>query len=218
MSFQVRIEPVGIEYSLDPATTILDGAIADGLMLKYSCREGTCGTCKGRLLSGHVDHGNSPLDVLSVEEREQGLALFCCATACSDLVIEAPEVTALRGISVQQTASRVMSIDKVSHDVAIVRLALPPNSTFAYYPGQYVQATLKDGTCRSYSMATRAAVDNQLELHIRHMPDGVFRHFSKSCVRVATINDRCICIGGGADGRTSIVTNNCGAGRQSFHG
>lgn len=174
MTFQVQIQPVGLAYSLGADTSILDGALADGLMLKHSCREGTCGSCKGRLLSGEVDHGDSPLAVLSAEERAQGLALFCCARAKSDLVIEAPEVTELRGISIQQTAARVMAIDKVSHDVAILRLALPPASTFAYYPGQYAQVLLKDGSRRSYSMATRVARDNQLEFHIRHMPGGVF--------------------------------------------
>lgn len=174
MTFQVRIEPAGLAYAMGADTSILDGALADGLMLKHSCREGTCGSCKGRLLSGEVDHADSPLEVLSAAEREQGLALFCCARAKSDLVIEAPEVTELRGISVQQTAARVMSIHKVSHDVAILRLALPPGSTFAYYPGQYVQVLLKDGSRRSYSMATRALMDNQLELHIRHMPGGLF--------------------------------------------
>lgn len=174
MAFQVQIQPVGLAYSLDADTSILDGALADGLMLKHSCRAGTCGSCKGRVVSGEVDHHDSPLEVLTPEEREQGLALFCCARATSDLVIDAPEVTELRGISIQQTAARVMAIDKVSHDVAIVRLALPPGSTFAYYPGQYVQVLLKDGARRSYSMATRVARDNQLELHIRHMPGGVF--------------------------------------------
>ncbi|HEP8939975.1 TPA: CDP-6-deoxy-delta-3,4-glucoseen reductase [Pseudomonas aeruginosa] len=174
MTFQVDIQPSGHKYTLEVDKTILDGALAEGLMLKHSCREGTCGSCKGRLLSGEVDHGDSPLGVLSAEEREQGMALFCCARAKSDLVIEAPEVTELRGISIQQTAARVMSIDKVSHDVAVLRLALPPGSTFAYYPGQYVQVLLKDGGRRSYSMATRALVDNQLELHIRHMPGGMF--------------------------------------------
>ncbi|WP_447592098.1 CDP-6-deoxy-delta-3,4-glucoseen reductase [Aquipseudomonas campi] len=177
MTFQVQIQPVGLAYELAADSSILDGALADGLMLKHSCREGTCGSCKGKVLSGDIDHGDSPLEVLTEAERAEGLALFCCARATSDLVIEAPEVTELRGISIQQTAARVMSIDKVSHDVAVLRLALPPASTFAYYPGQYVQVLLKDGGHRSYSMATVTPVDNQLELHIRHMPGGLFSGF-----------------------------------------
>lgn len=174
MSFRLQIEPVGLSCPLSPQQTVLDAALADGLMLKHSCRTGTCGSCKGRVLEGEVEHGDSPLEVLSQAEREQGLALFCCATAKSDLVIDAPEVTELRGISIQQMGARVASIDKVSHDVAVLRLMLAPGSTFTYFPGQYVQVLLKDGSRRSYSMATAAAREQQLELHIRHMPGGVF--------------------------------------------
>ena len=177
MNYEVKIQPSGQRYALAEHLSILDGALADGLMLKHSCREGTCGSCKGKLLKGEVDHGDSPLDVLSEQERIEGLVLFCCARAKSDLVIDAPEVTELRGISIQQTAARLMSLDKVSHDVAVLRLTLPPDHRFRYLPGQYVQVQLKDGGVRSYSMATAAPRDNQLELHIRHMPGGLFSSF-----------------------------------------
>lgn len=174
MSYQLQILPVGLSCPLLPEQTVLDAALADGLMLKHSCRTGTCGSCKGQVLSGEVEHGDSPLEVLSAAERARGLALFCCATARSDLVIEAPEVTALRGIGIQQMGVRVASLDKVSSDVAVLRLTLAPGAGFTYFPGQYVQVLLKDGSRRSYSMATHAPRDNQLELHIRHMPGGVF--------------------------------------------
>lgn len=174
MGHQIQILPVNLSCPVIDGQTVLDAALADGLMLKHSCRTGTCGSCKGRVLSGEVDHADSPLEVLSEAERTQGLALFCCARARSDLVIDAPEVTELRGIGIQQMGTRVASIDKVSHDVAVLRLMLAPGSTFNYYPGQYLQVLLKDGGRRSYSMATGAARDNQLELHIRHMPGGVF--------------------------------------------
>ncbi|KAF0805644.1 ferredoxin:oxidoreductase FAD/NAD(P)-binding protein [Alcanivorax sp. S71-1-4] len=175
MKFHVAIEPSGQQYDLEDNKTILDGALAEGLMLRHSCREGTCGTCKGLVIAGEVDHGDSPEDVLSNDERAEGMALFCCARPRSDLVIHAPEVTELRGISIQQTPARVASIEKVSDDVAIVKMLLPPAHNFSYYPGQYVQVMLRDGGRRSYSMATSRLVDNQLQWHIRRMPDG---HFS----------------------------------------
>ena len=175
MTFQVDIQPSGQKFALAADQTILDGALADGLMLKHSCREGTCGSCKCQVLSGSVDHADSPLEVLSEAERAEGLVLTCRARATADLVLDAPEVGELRGICVQETAARVGSIDKVSDDVAVVRLMLPPSGPeFRYYPGQYVDVQLKDGTRRSYSMANRTPLDNQLELHIRHVPGGKF--------------------------------------------
>lgn len=174
MSFLVSIEPSGHTFEADPSRSILDGALLEGFLLKHSCRKGTCGSCKGQVLSGEVDHGDSHFDVLSLAEREGGLALFCCAKARSALVIDAPEVTEFRGISVQQIAGRVASIDKVSDDVAILRLMLPPEHNFRYLPGQYVQVLLKNGQRRSYSMATSVLRDNQLEWHVRYMPNGIF--------------------------------------------
>lgn len=174
MSYHVSIQPSGQSFDLSPTQSVLDGALSEGLILKHSCREGTCGSCKGRVVSGEVDHGDSPLDVLTADERAKGLALFCCARALTPLVLDAPEVTEIRGISIQQTAGRVASVEKVSDDVAIVRLLLPPQHTFTYLPGQYVQVLLKNGQRRSYSMATSELRDNQLEWHVRHMPNGVF--------------------------------------------
>lgn len=175
MNYTIEVQPVGLSFNASADTTILDAALNDGMMLNHSCREGTCGSCKGQIVSGQVDHGDSDLELLNTAERASGLALFCRAKACSNLVIEAPEVTELRGISIQKTGARVASVDKVSHDVAVVRLQLPPSHSIAYYPGQYFNVLLKDGRGhRSYSMATQKPENNQLEFHIRQMPNGFF--------------------------------------------
>ncbi|MEN0106455.1 MAG: FAD-binding oxidoreductase, partial [Pseudomonas sp.] len=88
-----------------------------------------------------------------------------------------PESFGSRSMAELLRAARVAGIDTVSHDVAIVRLALPPGASFAYYPGQYADVLLKDGSRRSYSMARRSTQDNQLEFHIRHKPGGVFSSY-----------------------------------------
>src|SRR5690606_29978087 len=51
---------------------------------------------------------------------------------------------------------------------------LPPSEPFRYYPGQYLEFILKDGSRRSYSMANPPRDNNLVDLHIRHMPGGVF--------------------------------------------
>jgi CDP-4-dehydro-6-deoxyglucose reductase len=56
-------------------------------------------------------------------------------------------------------------------------LQLPATDTFAYHAGQYVEFLLRDGSRRSYSMANAPHTQlNQarLELHLRHMPGGLF--------------------------------------------
>ncbi|MEY3629830.1 MAG: hypothetical protein RLY91_1596, partial [Pseudomonadota bacterium] len=59
-------------------------------------------------------------------------------------------------------------------DVAVLQLQLPATETFKFYAGQYVELILKDGKRRSYSMANPPHSAAALELHIRHLPGGLF--------------------------------------------
>ena len=60
--------------------------VAAGIALAYSCREGACGTCKLRLVSGQVqmDHNGG----IRQREIDRGMILICCSHPLSDLVIE----------------------------------------------------------------------------------------------------------------------------------
>lgn len=177
MSYQIDVQPSGHEFEISPEQTILEAALQDGIMLRHSCREGTCGTCKGKVISGQIDHADSDIEVLTQAERDEGYALFCRAKTCSNLQIYAPEVTELRGITIQKTAARVAELERISDDVVIVRLMLPPSVTFNYFPGQYIEVILKDGSRRSYSMATVPGEGAQLEWHIRNT-GGTFSSFA----------------------------------------
>src|SRR4030095_16580177 len=69
---------------------------------------------------------------------------------------------------------RVEKIDKVAPDVAIVSLKLPANERLQYLAGQFIDLLLKDGRRRSFSIATAPEDDTLLDLHIRHVPGGLF--------------------------------------------
>lgn len=68
-----------------PSGFLLDAAKVAGLDLPWSCREGHCGTCRARVLSGSVTYAQHP-----VAPSSPGSALLCCALpASADLVIDA---------------------------------------------------------------------------------------------------------------------------------
>ena len=77
-------------------------------------------------------------------------------------------------IQIKRLPCRIESIDKPAPDVAIVKLKLPANERLQYLAGQYIDFLLKDGHRRSFSIATPPHADELLELHIRHMPGGLF--------------------------------------------
>ncbi|OYW33474.1 MAG: CDP-6-deoxy-delta-3,4-glucoseen reductase, partial [Methyloversatilis sp. 12-65-5] len=92
MSYQVTLKPSQHTFTTDAETRLLDAALAAGFNLPYGCRNGACGSCKGKILSGTIDYGKHQAAKLTDAEKAQGFALFCCATARSDLELECREV------------------------------------------------------------------------------------------------------------------------------
>ena len=66
----------------------------NGITLAYGCRNGACGSCKGKVLQGQVDYGEHAAHILPDFEKKLGFALFCRAKPLADLVIEAREINA----------------------------------------------------------------------------------------------------------------------------
>lgn len=174
MTFKVTIQPSGHSFEADPQHTVLEAALDAGFLIPYGCRNGACGSCKGKVPLGEVTMRNYQESVLSAQERAQGYTLFCCAKPTSDLVIECREVRTLSDIPVRTLPCRVQKIEKPAADVAILHLKLPTNERLQFLAGQYIDFLLRDGRRRSFSLANAPHDDEFLQLHIRHIPGGKF--------------------------------------------
>ena len=172
MSFQVIIQPSKHQFPVEPGQTVLDAAWP-----RASC----CPTLPQRRLLHLQRQGGVrgvrrrpvPAQILSPEELADGYTLFCQARPESDLVVESTEVRLASDIQIRKLPSRVQTMERAAPDVAVL-LQLPASEQFRYYAGQYVEVILKDGRRRSYSMAGAPHTGSPLELHIRHMPGGLF--------------------------------------------
>ncbi len=176
MSFKTTIQPSQHSFPINADETILEAALEHGYVMPYSCRNGVCGACKGKVLEGAVDHGNAHAFALSDEEKAGGMALFCCAKPLSDLVIESHEVTTAQDIPVKMLPCRVEKMEKVTDDVMVLFLKLPANERLQFFAGQYIDILQKDGKPRSFSLANAPHDDGFLELHIRNIAGGTFTH------------------------------------------
>jgi len=174
MSFKITIQPSGHEFEIEESESILDGALRAGFVLPYNCRNGVCGSCKNRIVSGRVDYGDASPTTLTAEDKANGLALFCQAKALEDTVIEAQEIDAVHDIPINILPCRVAAMDKLAHDVMQLRLTLPQGQRLQFLAGQYIDILLKDGHRRSFSLANAPHNDEFLELQIRHVPNGLF--------------------------------------------
>lgn len=174
MSFKVRIEPSGHEFHTRGNETILEAALREGFNLPYSCRNGACGTCKGKVLAGRVNPGDYEPKALSEAERAEGKALFCRAVPLTDVVIEAREIGAAKDIIIKIMPCRVAKMERLAPDVMALYLKLPQNERLQFLAGQYIDILLKDGRRRGFSLANAPHDDAFLQLHVRHVPGGQF--------------------------------------------
>ena len=174
MSYKVTIRNTGHEFQADDEVSILKAALDAGLVLPYGCRDGACGSCKGKLVAGEIDYGTYSDRALSADERAAGYALFCQAKPRSDIVIEAKEVRKAGDIQVRILPARVQRIERPADDVAVLYLKLPAAERLQFLPGQYLDILLKDGKRRSFSMANAPHDDEFVQLHVRHVVGGSF--------------------------------------------
>lgn len=151
---------------------LLDAFLRAGVWLPNSCNQGTCGTCKLRVVSGAVDHRDSPADTLTAEERTAGLALACQARLRSDVVVEGTGGVAGRATHpLRDLVATVRELEDIARDTRRLRLGLP--EPLAFHAGQYVELTVPGTTVRrQYSLVNTADEDKVLELHVRLVPGG----------------------------------------------
>ncbi|MFM9968079.1 MAG: CDP-6-deoxy-delta-3,4-glucoseen reductase [Burkholderiales bacterium] len=174
MAHQVTIRNTKHQFKIEDDESILQAALAAGLVIPYGCRDGACGSCKGKLIEGSIDYGTYSQKALSDEERAAGHALFCQAKAKSDVVIEARSVRAAGDIQVRILPSRLQKMERLTDDVMILYLKLPATERFQFIAGQYLDIMLRDGTRRSFSMGNAPHDDEFVQLHVRHVPGGSF--------------------------------------------
>lgn len=168
MSSQITIHPSQHTFKANDGETILEAALREGFTIAYGCRNGACGTCKGKILEGSVDYGEYQEHALPDAERAHGMALFCQARPLSDLVVECREISAVKDIHIKTLPCRVEKMQRLAPDVMLLELKLPANERLQFLAGQYIDILMKGGQRRSFSMANPPHDDAHLQLHVRN--------------------------------------------------
>jgi len=172
--FQIKNINSGATFTVNEGESILNAALRQGVMLPYSCKNGTCGSCKGQLESGEVHYPFHPPIALSREEIGEGKALLCQAEPTGDLVIRAREIEAVRDIQIRKMPARVIEKTLLAPDVMRIRIKLPNAQRLQFLAGQYLEILLAEGKRRAFSIASSPQSEDEIELHIRHVDGGGF--------------------------------------------
>ena len=173
----VRLEPVGLEMEVEEGETVLNAAFRQGIALMHGCKEGQCGSCKSRLISGDIELLKYSTFALPDYERETDHILLCKTHAYSDLEVELlnfDEDLLARAIAVKEFEARLTKVTALTHDIRVLEVDL--DKPLKFWAGQYVDLTIVGaGVTRAFSMANAPAEGTHLSFIIKSIPPERFR-------------------------------------------
>jgi len=156
----------------EPLLSLLAG---EGIFLPSACGgRGSCGACKCRIESDIGPHLPTETPYLTNDEIQEGIHLSCQVKVKSDLQIRIPEEL----FNVRQFHARVLSIRDLTYDIKEVLFDLG-DLEIDFTSGMYVQLVIppygkvRGTTQRAYSMSSRPADRNRVEVLIRLVPGGI---------------------------------------------
>jgi len=78
-SYTVELRKSGKSVQVSTGASILDALLDAGVTPDYSCKEGICGACETKVLSGEVEHHDS---ILSTAEWAANKSMMICVSRC----------------------------------------------------------------------------------------------------------------------------------------
>ncbi|WP_145206127.1 FAD-binding oxidoreductase [Sphingobium sp. B2] len=169
MTSLVSIANSDISFPCEPDERILDAAERAGYTMAYSCRKGVCVTCRSNLTQGKVKIApfGSP--------KHAGEEILCCmAIPDGPVEIAPPWIEERRQPARVSINVTVHKMDQRSDNVAILHLRLPIGRRVPFAAGQYISVAMEGGESRNYSIANPPRLNDIVELHVRHIPGGMF--------------------------------------------
>jgi CDP-4-dehydro-6-deoxyglucose reductase len=175
MTRVVTLSPSGRTIEVQPGETILEAALRNGVAVSYHCDNGSCGSCRARILDGALADTLPHDYVFSEADRQHPMLLMCRARPATDMVIEAAEAHSPRDIPPQQIHTCVTKIEPIGSDVRILHLRTPRSKTLRFLAGQYVRLSI--GAARYHkSIASCPCNGRDLQFHFRRNDDPFIEH------------------------------------------
>jgi ferredoxin-NAD(P)+ reductase (naphthalene dioxygenase ferredoxin-specific) len=166
-TMEIRIEPLNRVIRVEAGANLLESLQAAQVPMSYSCMAGRCGTCRCRVLDGHVlESGTEHRTPLYVRDS---YVLACRTYITEPCTIQIPEPDEIVVHPARIVKATVTALEDLAHDIK--RLVLKPAKPVQHSPGQYVQLQFTPEHIRPYSMAGLWD-DDSFEFHVRLVPEG----------------------------------------------
>ncbi|TKD65101.1 FAD-binding oxidoreductase [Flavobacterium sp. ASW18X] len=172
--YQIKLAN-GKTFTSKDNETIFQAAQKEKIYLNHSCLNARCSSCKVKITSGNYVILQEE-SVLTKEEREQDFVLSCNTLAKSDLELDVEDLGDLEIYEKRTIPCKINMITRLNENVVKLELRLPPNQSFKFHPGQYVNL-IKGTTKRSYSIANNTKEDGSLDFFIKNYQGGVMSRY-----------------------------------------
>jgi len=150
---------------------VLDAALENNIFFDYSCKNGKCGVCKTKLISGSVNEIKPQL----YRELKSSEFLSCCCSPSSNLLIDSVDLSVLRDFPVRTFPAKIDKLEKITDNLMYLSFRLPPSVPFNFKEGQYVDI-IQNSVRRSYSVMS-TSLDNKLELFVKNIKGGILSNY-----------------------------------------
>ncbi len=164
---EIFVRPLQRTLSVAAGVNLLDALRANDVPVSYSCLAGRCGTCRCKIVEGHVlESGREAQLPLAAEDA---YVLACQTFLTESCTIDIPEPDEVVVHTAKIVKATVVAVEDQTHDIKRIRLR--PAKPMDFSPGQYAQLQFTPDHIRPYSMASLCA-DGELEFHVRLVADG----------------------------------------------
>jgi toluene monooxygenase electron transfer component len=163
------------EFPCKYGEAILHAGLMSDVSLPYECATGTCGSCRGRLMTGEVCIGWDKSPALAKLKREKGDILLCQAKAKSDCLIRVPAKVARTSEEGRPAKYKgtICGSRRLTHDV--VEFAVDLSDSMSFEAGQFaLLASPSVVGARAYSMVNYDTETNRVLFVVKRKPGGGF--------------------------------------------
>ena len=124
-------------FECEKGDSILESSLKNKILVEHSCYNGQCNSCIAKLKHGKIKTIIEET-VLSKKEKKEGYILTCISTPISDINLEIQAIDFKYHIPKRIIPAKINSLQYLSKDLLKLTLRLPPNSTFKYHNGQFI--------------------------------------------------------------------------------
>jgi Na+-transporting NADH:ubiquinone oxidoreductase subunit F len=164
------------DVTVEGGKSLLSALMEEKIFIPSACGgRGSCGLCKVKVTSDVGEHLPTELPWLDDDERKENVRLSCQLKIKKDAAIEIPAEL----FNVKEFNCEVKSIVDLTHDIKEITLRLTDPGRITFKAGQFIQFEVpeyeltSEPVYRAYSIASQPSRDDEIELEIRLVPNGI---------------------------------------------